>query len=257
MFSKSGFTFNGISSDTYNCFIGTLGSSGDESFGVGGIELIEEDTGNEIRDFYKVQRTPLTFSLTIMSEDEWTLEKRKTIASWLLQDSYKPLISDDEPTVIYDCICIDSPQKILIGNTMHGIDLTFRCNSPYGHLEEVVSEYTVTSTPLSITIDTTLSNYDQYITEVEIEFTLTGSNTDISIKNVSDSNKTLTFEDLTALETVYINNGKRKEILSSLDLERSSNSNLLWFRLVPNTVNEITITGECNIEFRYKLPVIG
>ena len=256
MFENTQFTFNGVHSSVHNCFIGNLGNSSDKaSYSIGGISITEESfDGQDKPFFYGKHLSPMTIKFSIFSENEWTYEKRFAVSSWLLEESYKPLISDDKSTVVYNCICLDSPQKIMIGNIMRGIELTFRCDSPYPYLPEVVSTYIVT-TPQIITIDTRVSNYKKKYKDFEIEFTLSGSNTGISIKNTTDANRDLTFTGLNTLETIYINN-RRKEILSSTTLERGSKSNFNWLRLLPNAINSITITGACSITFRYKLPIL-
>lgn len=256
MFLKTGFTYNGIHSDTYNCILASFGTNNEDTpFGFGGQSILEETINGENEPLlYGIHRNPLTITLTLYSADVWTKAKRMQVASWLLEKTYKPLISDDDTSIVYYCMCVDSPKKIMYGNEIRGIELTFRCNSAYAYTATTTLIDTVTGSK-TITIDTRTSNYKEPYKDLEIEFTLVGANTALSIVNTTDANRTLSFSGLTALETIYINQ-KKKQILSSLGLERVSKSNLTWLRLMPNVVNSLTVTGSCSITFRYKLPLI-
>ena len=259
MFYCTGFTFNGTHSNTYNVILAN-GGGGETSapLGIGGLGVIEDKITRIDRPlFLGIDRNVMAFDFSIYKNDGtyFSESELKALSTWLLQKTYKPLISDGYPNTIYKVI-FTKLEKIIVGNMPIGVSLTAKCDAPYPYLAEQTQVITHDSDAvLNFTVDTRPSNYSDYYWDWEIEIELMGANTGFTIVNTSDSNRNMVFTGLTALEKIYINN-KRKEITSSLSLNRFPNFNLKWLRLVPNTNNALTLTGRSKITVRYSLPIL-
>jgi len=259
MFKSCNFTFDGELSTSYNVLlVDDLKSSKTKSFdfGLSNTSIIEESIPRkEIPYFLGIDTSPIKMDILIIKDDNTEFSKTElfNLKKWLMKRTYSKFISNDDMDIYYNVI-FTNPEKVLIGGNKVALSFTMRMDAPYGYITEVVSSHTVT-TSSSTTITTALSNYDKNYSNIEIEFTTATGVSDISIENTSDDGRITTFTGLDAGETIYINN-KRKELLSDTGLNRFSNFNLTWFRLLPNQINNITITGSCDITFRYSLPIL-
>ena len=258
MFKSTDFTFDGVASSTYNVIIVDINRTGIENFdyGLSNTSIIEEKIPRRERPYhYGVDSSPMSTDFVIIKEDgsEFSQTELFNIKKWLMHRQYKKFVSDDNTGIYYNVILTD-PEKVLIGKNKIGLSFRMRMDAPYGYLTEQTDSYTITGSQ-AITIDTTVSNYDKNYSNVEIQFTVAVGTTDITIENTDDDGRIVEFSTLTDGEVFYMNN-QRKELFDDNGDDRFDVFNLTWFRLLPNEVNNITITGSCDIEFRYSLPIL-
>jgi phage-related protein len=137
------------------------------------------------------------------------------------------------------------------------IEIEFRCRDAFGWTAptEYVFDLSdnVGSTPTTIQVEN-MSNVGLDYYYPIIEFTLQSTETGASIKNMSDGGRICSFSALSTGETIYIDNQK-KIITSSTNNYRFDKWNKVWFRLVKG-VNNIQVTGKCNITFTAQYPII-
>ena len=258
MFFKShSFTFNEETSDSYNvCLVDSDSSQNTYDFGLAGTTILEEEIDRKSKPFLLgTKSSPLEFDFSIAKKDstEFSNAELFDIYSWLMHDTYKILVSDEDTNIKYNVIFTE-PKKVKVGQSRYKLMFIARCDNAFGYLIEDEDTYSV-STNQTISIDMTNSNYKKYYTDIEIEFTLGASQSTLTIENTSDDGRIVSFTGLTGGETIYMHN-ERKELISDITSNRFPEFNLTWFRLVPNVNNTITITGDCNITFKYSLPLL-
>lgn len=254
-FYCTGFTFNGQHSDSFGVKL-TSSNSSTVPFSVGGYEVLEDKILRVDKTlFLGTDKKILEFDIEIhkLSADVLSETELRNLSTWLFQKTYKPLISDQYPNVIYNVI-FNGLEKIIVGNAPRGLKLHVKCDSPYPYLAQQTQNITVGESTTTFTIDTTASNFKDYYKNIEFQFALGGATTSISLKNAT-TNKTMSFTSLTPSETLYINNG-RKEITSSTSNNRFPNFNFVWLDLKPSTVNTFEATGQSDLTVKYSLPIL-
>jgi Phage tail protein. len=247
------FIYDGINSTDYGVYLVKIDNAFIRTpFGYNR-EIVEEQIPRRDKPyFFRLQTKPLQFDITIALIDElWTIERRMQIIEWLFQDDYKPFISGDNLDVIYYCMPVGDPERFDTSLNEGYANLTMRCNSPYAYSPTYIVNYYSGQSTNPIVLEN-ISNVQRYnYPEIEIELL---SGTGFSISNLTDGNRTLSFDNLQSGEIIYINN-ERKQIISSLpNTYRYSNSNKTWFRLVRG-YNSVQITGDVNVSFRTVYPI--
>jgi len=250
------FMFDGISSQDMGLFIINIDSPKPDPF-IPAQNIIEEKRSkNHIPFFIGVEKQPLEFEITCsLLEGAFTPEKRMELSKWLCKEYYCDYISEDNPNLIYEVIMTNQADLTTFSNLQGYFTIQFRASSPWGYSPTYLETFDLSeiTVPTTITINN-LSNCVKYLYP-EIEFTLSDTNTGISLSNLSNGGETFTFTNLTVNEKVYINND-RKQIISDLGLYRLGNFNRKWFRLIYG-VNQIQVTGKCSLSFRYRFPLLA
>jgi len=252
------FIFDNISSEDMGLYIVRIGNSGEISSPfIPAQNIIETKLYKKHTPlFHRIEKQPLEFEITCsLLEGEFTPEKKMELSRWLCKETYCEFISQDNPNLIYEVIMTNQSDLLTFGNLQGYFTIQFRANSPWGYSPVYQNNFDLSeiTIPTVITINS-YSNAVEYLYP-EIEFTLSGTNTGISLKNLSNAGETSTFINLTVGEKIYINN-ERKQIISDLGLYRLGNFNKKWFRLVYG-INRIEITGKCTISFRYRFPLLA
>lgn len=255
MFINTSFTFDNITSDTYNLMLCKLDIGLIEGqFGIKRSIIEEKVTGKSSPYFFGLEDEPLTFTTILAREKEWDYETRNAVARWLFKNDYRDFVSTDNPNIVYKCICIDNPTIALTGNSEGYITLNWRCDGkcPYSPVYLETFDLTSNTTTTTITIENK-SNLNEYYYP-EIEFTLSGDSTGFKLKNLTDSGRESTFTTLNTEEKVYVNN-QRKQIISDDNVYRYGNFNNNWFRLVYG-INQIQVTGKGTLAVRSQFPIM-
>lgn len=250
------FTFDGVTSQSMGIFIVNINSSESSDPFMPSQSIKEEKRYNShIPIFYGVEREPLEFELTLsLLDNEFTIAKRTELTKWLCRETYCEFISADNPDKIYNVISVSPIELITFGSLKGYFRVRFRCDAPWGWSALQLEEFDLSTsvTPTTITINN-LSNAVKYLYP-ELEFTLVGDDTGITIVNLTNNNETFQFTNLAVGETIYVNN-ELKQIIGDAGMYRLSNFNKKWFRLVQSE-NEIQVTGKCLLSFRYKFPLL-
>lgn len=251
------FLFDNISSKDMGLYIVRIDSSEISSIFSHSQSIVEQTRyNNNVPLFSRVEKSPLEFEITCsLLDEEFTPEKKMQLSRWLICDVYKPFVSEDNPNLIYNVISTDQINLITFGSLKGYFTIKFRCDAPWGYSPTYLETFDLSE----ITIPTIIeienrSNAVQHLYP-EIEFTLSDTNTGVSLINLSNAGEEFKYTNLSVNEKIYTNN-ERKQIISDLNLYRLGNFNKKWFRLVYG-VNRIQITGKCQISFRYRFPLLA
>ncbi len=226
----------------------------------GGQDIIEEQiAGHDTPYFYRVQRTPMEFTVQFVLADvnmipqKWTPQKRSEIARWLLHDTYKPFQTADDLGKIYYVVCTN-PNNLYLMNTEGYIELTFRVNAFHAYTPIYISEFDLSDNTTTKIIElSNISNIQKkYYPKFEVK--LVGDATSFSFRNLSNNGLATSFSDLEPKETISVDN-KNKWIISNIPLVyRYQNFNKNWFYLVEGT-NYIEISGAIKVAFKSQFPI--
>lgn len=259
MFNSTGFTFDGIHSDDFGLQIADFSSgTQNENFGIDR-RIVETTAGmNAIPAFHGLEERPFEFSLTLMSEKELTKEDLIEIHKWLSKKNYKLFKTDDYEDIYYNVIAVGRMSKVMIGNLVYGIEVDFRCDSPYAWkiLENV--EYEVDE--MDEIVMENISNLDGYFyPEIVFELLQSGDSEQarkFEIFNLTDDpSRAFQFAGLFEFEEIYVNN-RNYRIVSNAESKpyRISNFNKNWLRLLPGE-NTILATTKAKITLIRKFPI--
>lgn len=248
MFLNLNFEFDGISSESMDSvMIRTSSDLMESNFGV--VQTIIEDkiTGKDVPYFYKTDRQTYPIPITITKVDssgnpmKLDADSRFELVQWLIKDSYKEFRSEDYPDQVFYIIFTEG-KSFITGGEQGYLTLTARLNAPYSYQEkQIITRDFSTSSVNTIYISNSSNVLSDY--KPEIEFTLIGNATDISINNKTNG-KILTFTGLTKGETIYVNNQTGK-IKSNLNIPRLDECNRGWLSLDSGN-NQLEITTNAN-----------
>lgn len=253
---KTGFTFNGVHSDTMGVSIVRLDKNLISVPFASGKDILETHPTKSLYPyFFGVKYQPLSFNIILASEDDdMDSTKLYNLANWLLKEEYVEFISDDNTDKVYYVIATNKVDFMTNGLNEGYFELELRCRDGFGWTVEEEQTFNLTgiaSTPIIMNNESNVSDY--FYPEIEIE--LTGVNTAVELINTSDSNNSFEFTGLNIGETIYVDNQKRVIITSLGDnVNRFSNFNLGWLRLIKGN-NTITVNGECIIKYKKKFPI--
>ncbi|EDS77140.1 conserved hypothetical phage-related protein [Clostridium botulinum C str. Eklund] len=262
MFLSEQFEYNGISSDTMGVSCISVDTSGmkESPFGIKRNIQEEQINGRDIPYFNGFEKECLTFKMTIgkINEDdlEWTFDERKKIAEWLYTDYYAPLLSLDNPEVIYYCTPIDDGSRFDNG-LFHGyITVTMKCNAPYPFSPTYIEQYNHKQAISDIIEINNLSNISKYYyPEIQVH----SEDTSFKLVNLTNGGEELAFSNIDKGETIYINNQMKQIESDKKDFKgnkvyRLSNFNKNWFKLVKG-INRIKVVGDVDVIFRCSYPI--
>jgi len=253
------FIFDGINSQDMGLYIVRIGGSSEITSPFAPAQNIVEEKRykNHIPAFYRVEKEPLEFEIICsLLDEEFTPEKKMQLNRWLLHEEYKEFISEDNPNIIYNVVSTEQIDLITFGSFKGYIKIKFRADAPWGWSSSFFNAFNLTESVSPTIIQVTNYCNTQTYYYPEIEFTLAGTNTGITIKNFSNSGETLQFIGLSETETVYVNNDS-KIIISDTGLYRIGKLVNKKFLSLVYGVNRIEITGKCTISFRCKFPLLA
>jgi phage-related protein len=245
--------YNGFNFADFGLIRGTLNSNESFQFGLKYDIQMEKLPSNDTAIFYGVDKSQLGFSLSLWKDSAWSIQDRRTISKILFINRFADLEFVNEE---FDLVCSCMPQSIsseFYGNGMYGISIDFISNKPYftTRMRTYLYQFTTTTNTIKILNESDLNEYHK---DIEIEFKLLSTSTSFSITNTNDNNRIFSFSGLSTGETIYIDN-KKKRIISSTGNNRLPKFNENWFRMV-NGINNLTISGRCEIEIRTQYPVL-
>ena len=260
MFSSMNFIFDKVSSEDMGIvLVHTESGMLESNFGINQTIVEDKIVGKDVPYFYKIDRQTYTIPITLTKVDsngqsmKLDADSRAEIVRWLVKDTYREFRSEDYPDQVFYIIFTEG--KSYIGGAEQGyLTLTARLNSPYSYQEKVITYKNYSNSTSNIMYMNNLSNIIANY-KPEIEFTLIGNATDITITNMKN-NKTLTFTGLSIGETIYINNQTGK-IKSSLNIPRLDKCNRGWLSLDygENKIQVTTNLGGCKISFTTQFPM--
>lgn len=242
------FIFDSIPSDYYGIYIGELDSNGiNESMGSSNMDILSQKIYRRSTPYF-LGATPspvLSFQMSAFSEGtEIDAEFFNLIQKvYFSSRSYKKLqiVQDDMAGVYFNCMLTD-PKITRIGNLLSGLSFTVTCDSPTAWNFPKTTTYTYFTSVVDNTIvfNNASDDIGTYIYPQNV-ITVNNFGGDVTITNLSDSNRVFSFTALSANEVITIDNGLQT-ISSSTGLKRLSNFNKKFLRLVPG-VNNLRIQG--------------
>ena len=245
------FIYDDTPSQKYDLQIITFEDGGVVS-GVGSsnTNIITKSVMRKSKVYYlgRKQEPVLEFPLTFGRKESISGMERDAISKWLFgRAEYKKLyiLQDDLDGAYFNCF-LTNPTPLYIGNLNYAFQCTVSCDSPFAYSPEKTISGTYSDfTNLQYTETVYNASSEEDYIYPNINFVMGSSGSTISIKNVTDDNRTFTFGSdgypLLQDEEIDVNNDLQI-IESSTGLRRMSHFNNNWFRLLPGP-NQIVVSG--------------
>lgn len=202
--------------------------------------------GNSKPLLHSIEDSPLEFEMTIAFENSYTDESIDRIIRWMFVDYYRPLFFEGKENRVYQAIAIGSPKIIHNGLNQGYFTVTMRCDSSQVYSPITTSPLEVITTSKTIT----LTNDGHFDIHPEISFKKVGAG-HVIIESLDDGGNIFEVRDLTDQEDIYIHCGKEIIETDLFGTYRYKNIVGDFPRLVYGA-NRIKVTGNCEIQFRYK-----
>lgn len=239
------FIYDGISSDTYELYLGGTDVKAITSATAStNTELVFDSVNGRSKNFvYGVKQSSTTgeFPLYIFSPNELTRYDVHTIDAWLFSNAMPKkliIVQDDMTEFHYNAIFSKNEVLTHRGGVVYGFSCTVVCDSSYAYSNYKTTTHVINGeTTIKFNNMSSGINYNY----PQIEFTSNKANGQITIKNESDKNRTFTMNGLSINETITID--EWFEITSSMGLNRLENCNKKWLRL-KNGVNVLKVSGD-------------
>lgn len=284
MFQETYFTFDGVSSDEFGVILARTDNSMFSRTFATKRDIITE----------KVQHNPLPFDFGF---DEETLQgniliagketkldahKLSKIAAWLYKDEYKPLISNENPDIVFYVKFINEQELYLGAQDQGYITLSFVANAPWGwsrpyeytvdlrktgETEIIVnnigneSGYNGLTIDIELPSDITLPNGTVKNFELSSIYTVCNTRTThlsdaFAIKDYDIQGKTISKYSLKKGEVFHINmENKTVTSDSSTAPDRLVNCNKKWVKLIQGE-NTLKLTGKGIFTVRCQYPIV-
>lgn len=256
------FIFDGIPCETYDLMLYDIGkeTQGDTSF-AHTVTIEEEAVGNRWRPlFYGVKyEKKLEFSM-VFGVDLQRIEQNQyldrseldAIATWLAgHDRYKTLEIDqvDMHGIYYKCI-IDDLQVISFGNIPYALKATVVCDGPYAYKAPAEQIYNVNGNT-TVTFFNESSHNGYLYPNVEI---IPNSQGDISIINLSDSNREFRFDDIPdGVSLLFVNNDTM--VITGVGITNPYKHFNFNFLRLKRGENKLRLSGNFQLKLHYEFPV--
>lgn len=249
------FSYAGIKSDDMGLInVSTSNGLYEEPF-VAEKSILETSVrGREKAYFQGLEYRPLQFSLSFAFEDTWDDVKIREIARWLGgQKYYQPLYFTTDINRIYYVLFVDGIEIIHNGLKQGYVNLTARCDSPYSYTPTYQKIFNLSNNPSGGT-EIEILNYGDLECYPTLTI-LTKAAGSVSIKNLSDNGREMSFSNLESNETLTID-CEHEDIETDIPLTyRYSNMSGKFLRLVRGT-NRLLVTGKVELKFVYQSPLL-
>jgi phage-related protein len=247
-FQGRSFLYDGTPSELYGLYISNIDANAvNSSMGSSNMEILEQKIYRKPKPyFYGSTPSPkLEFDFSAFCESDMDYSQFALVQKWLFSSrTYKKFAIDqfDMQDVYFNCFFSD-PKVETVGNLVQGFSCTVVCDSPFAYNYPKTTVYTFTES----VVESTKTYYNlsgdtgDYLYPTNMVITMNSLGGNVSITNLDDSNRVVSFTDLLGGEVLTIS-PLYQTISSSTDLKRISNSNKKFLRLVPN-VNRLLIQG--------------
>lgn len=260
------FIYDGKTSTEMNLYNVRINHSGFVETPLWGGVNIQEDTSRRrlTSYFYGVTREPIEFKVEFALADEhftpkeWTPEERYKIAKWLVPNGYKEFQTNDDLSKRYYAMITNDVNLNLV-NTRGYIELTFRTNSPFAwtEIEDEVFDLSDNATTTTIQLENKSNVLEQY-RPMLVEIELVGGEINVQLKNLTNDNKIMKFEGLTANETVSIdceNEIMKSNLFGNNPFAQFNKGIKRYWLDLASGINNIEVTGKCIIKTRCQFPI--
>ncbi len=222
----------------------------------------EKSSFRDVPTFYRTDKQVIEFDLLIsLIEDEFTPERIQEFGKIFGGDKHIPFESCDYLGSMFYVIAT-SMNLITYGSYLGWLQIHIITSAPYSFTKPIIQTFDCTTAtptvPLTITVDNKSNvmhpKYNEYYYEPELEFDLLGSNTAFKIVNVSNGGEIFEFTNLTALESIYVNNDLKQIVSSTGNYRLSKLTNKKFFRLAYG-VNILKVYGSSMLQIRSQFPL--
>lgn len=244
---KLHFNFDGIWSNTFGLINVVLDKNLFEENFIANREIIEtKKKGNSKPLFHSFDDTPLEFEMVIAFEEGFDDNKIDSIIRWLFVNSYRNLYFEGKENKLFRCMPTGESKLNHNGIGQGYFNITMRCDSSNVYSPTIVTNLETVVGTKTITIEND-GHFDIY---PEISFKKNGVGT-VTIESLDDYDNIFEVRDLTDLEDIYINCEKEIIQTDAIGIDRYDNLIGEFPRLIYGQ-NRFKITGDCQIQFRYK-----
>jgi len=231
------FIWNGVPSENYGLYVANFDTGMINVSSGSDVEIYEQSIYRNPKPyFYGVsQRPKLEFDFTIVSENAISALDRNLIEQWLLGNMNYGILQfcqcDMDDT--YYRVILTKSQNIYMGNLNYGLNIHAIADSPWAWRYPMTKTYTYPGNSITVAnINYINMSADNDYTYPIIIFDLNIVGTYFRLTNITDTNRLFEFTSLFANEIVTVDCNK-KTIVSSTGLNRLSNFNNHFFRLLP------------------------
>lgn len=259
MIYGSSFTYDGVSSDSYNVILCTIDNFGLDEADMGlGTEIIWDSSSLAERyEYASKYSSVLSFEMTLCNKDftSFTRTQVRSLAKWLTgrtKSAWLSIKDEAYDDLHYNCRVVSMAKK-KAGSRVLGLVLKWECSSPFAYTEEYTCRYTITGPGQQVILYNDSDDTEHYLYPcLTIE---ARDNMDFfSIVNESDQNRETKLNQIAYNEIIRMDN--QNGILSTNIHDKA----LLplfegrkWFQLLAGE-NRLRITGNCNLSISYRFP---
>lgn len=284
MFQESYFTFDGISSDEFGVILArTDNDMFSRTFAKRRDVIVEKVQHNPLPFDFGFNEETLEGNILIAGrETKLDAHKLSKIAAWLYKEDYKPLISNENPDIVFYVKFINEQELYLGAQDQGYITLSFVANAPWGwsrqyehtvdlrktgETEIVVnnignaSDYNGLTIDIELPSDITLPDGEVVEFELSPSYTICNTRTTkpkdaFTITDYYISNKKIEKYSLVKGETLHIDmENKTVESDNSLAPHRLVNCNKKWIKLMYGE-NRLRLTGYGIFTIRCQYPIV-
>lgn len=246
------FSFNGRNSTEFGIFNVNVGSGMLEEVFTPTRNIKEVKVAGNDKPYHQgIEYEPLEFDLTFAFKNKFDRDTLRKVARWLSTDYYKPLSFSEHPEKIFYAMFINASDLVHTGADQGYIKLSVRCDSPYSYSSYMIDPVIDLSANVAGGTTVYFENLGDTICRPEMNIVKVG-NGDISIINLLNNNIEFKFTGLINNEEVYVNNERKQINTSLLNTYRFNNFNNNFLELLPYTISQLKVTGNCKIQFRYQ-----
>lgn len=241
------FNFNGKSSKDFNLVVVHVGG------GMFDDSLLASRTANVTRPrgrnrvlLQGVEEEVLTFTLELGFKKDFTKEDVEKTVMWLRESQYRPLFFENQPDRVYNAMFVSDSRIIHNGLNQGYLTLNVETDSPH-----IFSPYKLTDKLTVVGNGTiTIPNNGHEIVLPEISI-LKNGNGKITIVNETDDGNIFELSNLTNGEDLYLDCYRETIETDIVGVYHYSDYVGHFPKLLLGN-NTFSITGDCEITFRYK-----
>lgn len=251
---RNGMHFNFDGKWSYNMGVTRVNMDGGllEDTIISSKKIIEERVeGRDAPYFYGVEREPLSFSLTLLFENNLSTEKVREVLRWLDKNDYRPFYMENDPDRIWYVMAVDDVTAIHNGIKSGVLQLNLRTDSPTTLTPYTLSQvYSFRNNSGGRQI--VFNNLGDFECKPIVHITKVG-NGDIIIQNLTNPTGNFEFTNLTNGEQLYVD-CENKEIETSGIRHRYNDFSNNYLTFIPGE-NRLLVIGDCDIQFETEFKI--
>lgn len=201
-----------------------------------------------------IEAEPIEFKLQIIPVDErqWTKQMYTNVCEWLVHDTYKEFISEDDPSKVYYVIATGATHWEGVLKYGH-IEFEFTTNAYHAWTFPSYKHFVVDGES-TFYIDNLCNVGDRtYSPYIKVKKKKDKGN--IQIFNESDGNRCTELKSISSSDSFDMDNEYHLFITDTPTNYYGKHFNKKWFKLVAGR-NKIKVKGNCELTFEMQFPVV-